>query len=314
MRLGIMTSGGDCPGLNAAIRAVVRRAGLTYGWTVIGIRRGAHGLMDRPVDADTLDARSLGAATLRQGGTLLETVSTGDPFAYPMGDGRVVDRSAEAVAGLHKLEIGALICIGGDGSLRIIRRLALAADLPLLYVPKTIDNDVPLAGRCIGHDTAVATATDAVDRLHDVAASQRRVMVLEVMGRDAGHIALAAGIAGGADAILVPEIPFALERVTLPVDWAGGMVVVAAEGVRDSDGQRLGAAGIADALGRLAGRDSRGMVLGHLQRGGSPVATDRIIASALGTAVVDLVAAGRRDCMVAWTGEHVVDLPLSTVP
>ena len=207
-RLGLLTSGGDCAGLNAAIRAVVKRAVTGNGAEVVGILQGTRGLMERPVKARPLDLAVFTGDILRQGGTMLGTVNTGDPFAFPDGKGGVSDRSAEVLDGIRGLGLDALIGIGGDGSMRILKRLADQGNLPFVGIPKTIDNDVPGTEMCIGYHTAVATAVEALDRLQPTAASHQRVMVLEVMGRDAGHIALAAGIAGGADVILIPEVPY----------------------------------------------------------------------------------------------------------
>ncbi len=189
-RIGILTSGGDCSGLNAVIRAVVNCAVDTYGWEVLGIRQATLGLMTRP--------------PLTAGGTMLGTTNKGDPFAFPMADGSVSDRSEEIIAGYHELGLDALIGIGGDGSLAILRRLAQQGGINLVGIPKTIDNDIGVTEHAIGFDTAVNIATEALDRLHFTAASHSRVMILEVMGRDAGHIAISAGIAGGANVILIP--------------------------------------------------------------------------------------------------------------
>src|SRR5579872_760374 len=211
--IGILTSGGDCAGLNAAIRAVVSRAIQGYGWRVLGIRHGTLGLLRRPLDVEELD---LGVSTvniLRLGGTILGTTNRGDPFAFPMPDGTKRDRSEEVIAGIRELGLDALIGVGGDGSFAILRRLAQQGGINLVGIPKTIDNDVGATETSVGYDTAVMVATEALDRLQPTAASHHRVMVLEVMGRDAGHIALASGIAGGADVILIPEIAYKIETI-----------------------------------------------------------------------------------------------------
>ena len=215
-RIGILTSGGDCAGLNATIRAVALRAHHGYGWTTIGIGHGTLGLLERPVEAVTLDPARLDAALARQGGTFLGTTNRGDPFAFPMPDGSLKDRSGEMVEGLRELRLDGLIGVGGDGSLDILRRLLAPSGLPFIGVPKTIDNDVGQTERAIGYSTAVAIATEALDRLQPTGASHERVMVLEVMGRDAGHIAIAAGIAGGADVVLIPEVRWRLDHVVRP--------------------------------------------------------------------------------------------------
>ncbi|HEV2302667.1 MAG TPA: ATP-dependent 6-phosphofructokinase [Stellaceae bacterium] len=329
-RLGILTSGGDCGGLNAVIRAVALRAVSAYGWEVLGIRNGSMGLLRRPPDAERLDPARLDAAMMRLGGTVLGTTNRGDPFAFPMPDGTFLDRSAEIIEAYHALKLDALIGIGGDGSFAILRRLAQQGGIPLVGIPKTIDNDVRETESSVGYDTAVAVATEALDRLQPTAASHDRVMVLEVMGRDAGHIAIAAGIAGGADIVLIPEIPYRLEAVAAHIDrlrQAGRnfALVVVAESVRDPAGglvhrtlpgggtQSYGGIGevLADEIARLTGAETRVTVLGHLQRGGEPSAGDRLLASAFGVYAVDLVAAGRFDRMVAWANRRVVDVPLA---
>ena len=194
-RIGILTSGGDCAGLNAVIRAVALRAHHGYGWTTIGIGRGTLGLLERPVEAMTLDPARLDSALAREGGTFLGSTNRGNPFAYPMPDGSFKDRSGEMIDGLRQLRLDGLIGVGGDGSLDILRRLLAPSGMPFVGVPKTIDNDVGQTERAVGYSTAVAIATEALDRLQPTGASHERVMVLEVMGRDAGHIAIAAGIA-----------------------------------------------------------------------------------------------------------------------
>jgi ATP-dependent phosphofructokinase / diphosphate-dependent phosphofructokinase len=327
-RLGLLTSGGDCGGLNAVIRAVTRHAAGTYGWEVLGIRDGTIGLLCRPPDVEPLDPERLDAAMMRLGGTILGTTNKRDPFAFPMPDGRIADRSAEMIEAYHALALDALIGIGGDGSFAILRRLALKGGIPFVGIPKTIDNDVRGTETSIGYDTAVWVATEALDRLQPTAASHDRVMVLEVMGRDAGHIAIAAGIAGGADIVLIPEIPYRLERVAAHVDTLRRQgrnfaLVIAAESVKSPDGHSVyrqhpgggksyGGIGavLADAIARMTGAETRVTVLGHVQRGGQPTPWDRLLASAFGVAAVDLVAAGRFDRMVAWQNRRVVDVPL----
>ena len=199
-------------GLNAALRAVVLRAAGHYGWHVIGIRNGTAGLLARPVEADILQLEPglFDGTLLRRGGTILGTTNKGDPFDYPLPDGRRVDRSEEVIEGYRRLKLDALIGIGGDGSQAILRRLAQQGGIDLVTIPKTIDNDLGHTEVSLGYATAVKVATEALDQLQPTAASHSRVMVLEVMGRDAGHIAIAAGIAGGADAILIPELPYSI--------------------------------------------------------------------------------------------------------
>ncbi len=327
--IGVLTSGGDCAGLNAVVRAVVARASEGYGWQVYGIRHGTMGLMRRPVQADVLDPSISTVNLLRLGGTILGTTNKGDPFAFPMADGTLLDRSEEFIEGARSLGIDALIGIGGDGSFAILRRLALQGGINLVGVPKTIDNDVGATENSVGYNTAVMVATEALDRLQPTAASHDRVMILEVMGRDAGHIALAAGIAGGADVILMPEIPYDIAVVAAHIDKVrrGGRnfaLVVVAEAVKDATGRHLqrqraggnvtyGGIGqfLGDELAQLTGAETRVTVLGHVQRGGQPTWDDRLLGSAFGVHAVDLIAAGRFDRMVAWQNRSVVDVPLA---
>ncbi len=327
--IGILTSGGDCAGLNAAIRAVVSRAVQGYGWRVLGIRHGTMGVLRRPIEYDELDLGVSNGNILRMGGTILGTTNRGDPFAFPMPDGSKRDRSAEVIAGLKELGLDALIGIGGDGSFAILRRLAQQGGINLVGIPKTIDNDVGATENSLGYETAVMVATEALDRLQPTAASHDRVMILEVMGRDAGHIALAAGIAGGADVILIPEIPYTMHAVAGQIERVRRQgrnfaLVVVAEAVKDLTGQAVqrqhssggatyGGIGniLGDAIARMTGAETRVTILGHVQRGGQPTWGDRMLASAFGVHAVDLVAAGRFDRLVAWQNRRVVDVPLA---
>ncbi len=331
-RIGVLTSGGDCAGLNAAIRAVAHRAIDGYGWDVVGIRNGTLGLIETPVNAEILDKQTFSGTLLRQGGTFLGTTNKGNPFAYPMEDGTVKDRSQEFIDGFRELELDGLIGIGGDGSMKILNRLCELGDIPFIGIPKTIDNDVAFTEFTIGFTTAVNVAVDALDRLQPTAASHRRIMVLEVMGRDAGHIALHAGIAGGADVILVPEIPYDINHVVAKIrkvneqEKRDHALVVVSEAVKTSDGQKVMVktkegqfkySGVAHVVGeeihRLTGADTRVTVLGHVQRGGTPAMRDRVIASAFGVRAVDLLAEGKSERMVAWQHREVVDVPLDEV-
>lgn len=304
-RVAVSTGGGDAPGLNAALRAVAVAAG-RRGWEVVGIRRGYAGLLEPggegliPLDRET----TRGIAHL--GGTILGTNNRGDPFRWPVERGGVrvaEDASALLVERFRELGFAALVTLGGDGSMQIAGRL-LERGLPrAIGLPKTIDGDLRGTERTFGFDTAVATAVDALDRLHTTAEAHDRVMVVEVMGRYAGWIALASGLAGGADAVLLPEFPFDLARVAEKVrerEDAGRAfsIVVVAEGAREREGQlsvvagadafrehpRLGGVGerVADAIARLTGKEARALCLGHLLRGGSPVASDRLLALELG--------------------------------
>ncbi|MEO1401639.1 MAG: ATP-dependent 6-phosphofructokinase [Cyanobacteria bacterium J06635_1] len=324
-RIGILTSGGDCAGLNATLRAVVHRAIGTYGWEVVGIRKATQGLMCRPPQVMSFDINST-RNLLTAGGTVLGTTNKGNPFAFPMPDGTLCDRSQDIIEGYHLLGLDALIGIGGDGSLAILRRLAQQGNLNLVAIPKTIDNDLGSTERSVGFDTAVNIATEALDRLHFTAASHSRVMILEVMGRDAGHIALSAGIAGGADMILIPEIPYTLETVCNAIQNLGRnfATIIVAEAVCTEAGEkvtctnrlghcRLGGIGeyLADHITERTGAETRVTVLGHVQRGGIPSPLDRVIATAFGVEAVDLIAAEKYDHMVSWQNREVVHVPIA---
>ena len=327
-RIGILTSGGDCAGLNAAIRAVVHRAVETYNWEVMGIFRATQGLMCCPPQAMLLDCKQVDT-TLTLAGTMLGTTNRGNPFAFPMSDGTLSDRSAEIIAGYNQLGLNALIGIGGDGSLAILRKLAELGGINLVGIPKTIDNDVGSTERSIGFDTAVNIATEALDRLQFTAASHDRVMILEVMGRDAGHIAISAGIAGGADIILIPEISYTIANICRKIKerqdrGKNYSVVIVSEAVRTETGEvvessvgfgerRYGGVGhyLAERISACSGAETRVTILGHTQRGGIPSPLDRLTASAFGVAAVDLIAAGEYDRMVTWQNRQVVSVPIA---
>lgn len=333
MRIALSTGGGDAPGLNAVIRAAVLSA-RTRGWDVLGIKRGYSGLLGEdevvPLTGDSV--RGIGSL----GGTILRTTNRGSPFAYPVqnadGTWREVDRSDELVENARNLGIEAIISIGGDGSLKIASQLAKKG-MRIISVPKTIDNDVAGTITTFGFDTAVNTAMEAIDKLHTTAESHDRVMVLEVMGRDAGFIALHAGVAGSADVILIPEIEWDLDKVCEKImsrDARGRRfsIVVVAEGAKPRGGshsiigsslpgqeRRLG--GIAERLGfdiqRITGKETRSMVLGHLQRGGSPTGYDRLLGTRFGAAAVQAVADKKWGTMVALQSPHLVCLPIEAV-
>ncbi len=326
-RIGILTSGGDCAGLNAAIRAVVYRAIGTYGWEVLGIRQATLGLLANPPQVMPLEIEKVDAL-LTAGGTMLGTTNKGDPFAYPMPDGSLCDRSLEIIANYHQLGLDALIGIGGDGSAAILRRLAQQGNINLVAIPKTIDNDVGVTEHSIGFDTAVNTATEALDRLHFTAASHSRVMILEVMGRDAGHIAISAGIAGGADIILIPEMPYTIDQVCYKIkerqeQGKNYCLAIVSEAVRTETGEsvmntnrlgqcRYGGIGqyLADEICHRSGAETRVTVLGHIQRGGTPSPLERVTAAAFGVAAVDLIADEKYDRMVTWQNRQVVSVPI----
>lgn len=327
-KIGLLTSGGDCAGLNACIRAVVNRAKRAYGWEVLGIEQGTDGLAPRPVRAMPLDFDAIPGHTMMMGGTFLGTTSRGDPFNLRSPVDGITDISDAICDGYHALELDALIGIGGDGSLDILRRLAAKGNWNLITIPKTIDNDVGLTESAIGFDTAVQVATEAMDRLHFTAASHNRVMILEVMGRDAGHIALRAGIAGAADVILIPEIPYRVEAIKRKIQRRQSRgknyhLVIVAESVKTEEGQsttitypdgRVRYSGIghylADRIAAETGSQCRVTVLGHVQRGGIPTASDRVLASAFGVHAVDLIAQEKFDRMVAWQNRRVIDVSI----
>lgn len=316
-KIAVLTSGGDCAGLNAAIRGVVH-AGRERGWTVIGIEDGTAGLYEKPYRVHELRKRDFDGRILREGGTILGSISKGNPFAH-----------TQAVLNAFKeLEIDAIVVIGGDGSFGIMSRLAEEGDLKVIGIPKTIDNDLGKTEVCIGFDTAVSVASEALDRLQPTAASHQRVMVLEVMGRDAGHIALNAGIAGGADVILIPEIPYDIEKVCEKIrsvredEGRNHSLVVVSEAVKNTKGEtlhmkhadgRVSLGGIGQAVGHeiaeRTGADTRVTVLGHVQRGAPPTATDRLIGTAFGTRAVELIEQGKSNLMVAWRNREVIDVP-----
>jgi ATP-dependent phosphofructokinase / diphosphate-dependent phosphofructokinase len=322
MRVGLLTGGGDCPGLNAVIRAVVRRGLAQDGNSFVGFRHGWAGVIENEADELTLASTS---GILPRGGTILGTSRT-NPYADG-GDG-----TAAVLAAMHARELDALIPIGGEDTLGVALRLH-ADGVPVVGVPKTIDNDLGGTDVTFGFQTAVQIVTDAIDRLHTTAESHNRVMVLEVMGRHSGWIATHAGIAGGADAILVPERPFDVEDVANHVRarHARGpnfSIVVVAEGAIPREGTlhtregtetddfghaRLGGIGVAleGELERLTGYESRVTILGHVQRGGTPVAFDRVLATRFGVAAMEAALAGRFGAMVGLRGTQIVETPLA---
>jgi len=327
-RIGILTSGGDCAGLNAIIRAVVYAA-TRLGWEVVGIEDGTAGLLVRPMRYKVLTRQMFDATIMRLGGTILGTTNKGNPFKFPMPDGTFKDRSGEIIDGIKELGIESLIGIGGDGSMAILKTLANRGKFNLICIPKTIDNDVGMTESSVGFDTAAYVATEALDRLQPTAASHDRVMVLEVMGRDAGAIAMTAGIAGGADVILIPEIPYNIDKVVQKIkdvreeEGRNFALVVVSEAVKTADGKgmqvehadgekRYGGIGnyIGNQIAAKTGFETRVTVLGHVQRGCAPIPGDRLIAAAFGVHAVKLVAEGKRDRMVAWSNREVIDVAI----
>jgi phosphofructokinase-like protein len=329
-KIGVLTGGGDAPGLNAVIRAVVK-AGCNAGVEVVGIEDSFDGLLEFN-RSRILTPRDV-TGILRRGGTILGTVNTGDPFVKPIHTSDGMRQYAQrCVEMFGRMNFGGLIVIGGDGTLAIAHRFTRLG-IPIIGVPKTIDNDIVGTTNCFGFDTAVAFATEAIDRLHTTAEAHRRIMVVEVMGRYAGWIALYAGVGGGADAIVIPEIPYDIERIALQIRerdaWGAHFsIVVVAEGARPKDGnisviqhggrgraERLGGAGqrVARALEDLTGKETRTVVLGHLQRGGSPTSFDRVLATRFGGRAVELLLNGEQDKMVAFRPPDIVAIPLADV-
>jgi 6-phosphofructokinase 1 len=334
MRIALSTGGGDAPGLNAVIRAVVLSAH-HRGWRSYGILRGYDGLfnVNGVVPLGPQEVRGI----THIGGTILGTTNRGNPFRQVVtgedGVVREVDRSDELVAAFHASGFDALVAIGGEGSLSIAHDL-WRKGVPVVCVPKTIDNDVSGTLRTFGYDTAVSTATEAIDRLHSTAESHDRVMVVELMGRYAGWIALSSGLSGSADVILLPEIPFDIEKVCQKImarEAAGRhfSIVVVAEGARPAGGEivlmerrapgggadRLGGIGsqVARAIQERTGKEVRTLVLGHLQRGGSPTTYDRLLALRFGAAAVRAIADGAFGVMVGLNGPAISRVPLADV-
>ncbi len=335
-KIALMTGGGDAPGLNAVIRAAVITA-LQQGWTCYGIRDSYDGLLEpqRYANGGVIPlTRETVRGITHLGGTILGTTNKGNPFKYPIpgpnSQINLKDRSDELIDAFRRLEIDALIAIGGDGGLSIATALAQKGGPPVMGVPKTIDNDLAETAVTFGFNTAVTFATECIDRLHATAQAHSRVMVIEVMGRYAGWIALEAGVAATADAILIPEIPYTIDRVAAKIQAreAEGhhfAIVVAAEGARPLDGaasvleksvggvERLGGIGekVAADLQARTGKETRAVVLGHLLRGGTPTAFDRLISLRFGAAAVRGLAAGQRNVMVALDPPTVRYVPLA---
>lgn len=332
-RLLVLTGGGDCPGLNTVIRAVVRSAYCAGGWEVIGSKRAFNGVLEDPQDLVTLDYHSVSGIHVK-GGTILETVNKGDPFAYPIQDASgnwvIVDRSDDLIRRLNDLDIDAVVSIGGDGSQKISQKL-FEKGVNIVGVPKTIDNDLFATDLTFGFQTAVEIATEAVDKLVTTAESHNRVMIAEVMGRDAGWICLHTAVAAGAEIALIPEIPYDLDKLvdkiqSRVVNNRGFAIMVVAEGSRPKDGVvvsqkskeigyqnvRLGGIGyhlMADLQDRID-IDMRVTVLGHVQRGGIPVAFDRVLATQFGAKAFDLVQSGQFGHMVSYSRFAFTSVPI----
>jgi len=332
-RLLVLTGGGDCPGLNAVIRAIVKRAAQEKDWEIVGSIESFNGVLKDPAEVVILDEESV-AGILVKGGTIIGTTNKGGPFAYPVhnndGSWTTIDRSDEMIRRLQYMGINGVINIGGDGSLRISKALA-DKGLNVINVPKTIDNDLSSTDYTFGFQTAVQIATESVDKLVTTAASHNRIFIIEVMGRDAGWIALNSAIAGGADVCVIPEIPYDIENIKQKIETRykkgrGFCIIVVAEGAKNKDGKRIGAfsneigydnfmlGGIGWMLKQeliAAGveHDIRVTLLGHLQRGGTPVAYDRVLACEFGVAAFELALKGKWGNMVAYRHPDVIAVP-----
>jgi phosphofructokinase-like protein len=334
-RIAVSTSGGDAPGLNAVIRGLTKTAVLKYRWEVVGLVNGLEGLIDtsKVIHLGLDEVRGL----LSRGGTMLGAASHGNPFARQVvREGQAVEEDLRPVMvkNFHYLGLDALVCIGGEGTMKIAADLS-ELGIPVVGVPKTIDNDLAGTELTFGFHTAVQTAMEALDRLQTTAASHHRVMILELMGRYAGWIALLAGIAGDADVILIPEIPFDLNEVVDAVlrrnrRGASFSIIVVAEGARSKEGElhvmrhategtyaneRLGGVGewLAEQMHEKTGLECRSTVLGHIQRGGSPIAFDRILATKFGVMAADLIAEGRFNHLTVLEGGRILARPFSEV-
>src|SRR5215212_5090735 len=322
-RIGVLTGGGDAPGLNAVIRAVVKTA-WNGGIETIGIEDSFDGLLETD-RSRVLTPRDV-TGILRLGGTVLGTLNTGNPLTSEVVTSEGACRYADRVIDVfHRLALGAVVAIGGDGTLAIAHEFC-GLGMPIVGVPKTIDNDIVGTTNCFGFDTAVAFATDAIDRLHTTAEAHKRILVVEVMGRYAGWIALYAGVAGGADAILIPEIPFDIALVAQRLrdrdKWGAKFsIVVVAEGAFPKGGtlslieaahgrsaERLGGIGaqVCEALHGETGKETRSVVLGHLQRGGAPTSFDRILATRFGGKAIELIQRGEFGTMVAFAPPDII--------
>ena len=331
LKIAVNTGGGDAPGLNAVIHAVTMAAE-RRGWEIYGIRMGYEGLLDTDEIIRLTPEKVTGIVSL--GGTILGTTNKGDPFKMPVknniGEVEYRDVSERVVNNFKRLGLDVLVAIGGDGSLRIANRFAKMG-MPVVGIPKTIDNDLASTVITFGFDTAVSTSTEAIDKLHSTASAHERVMVVEVMGRYAGWIALNSGISGSADVILIPEIPFDIDSVCRKLmdnELHGKRygIVVVAEGAKAKGGQMmhkgkgeegrseimLGGIGewVAKEICLRTGKDTRSLVLGHLQRGGSPTTFDRLVALRFGAAAVRMIAEGKRNVMVALRPPNTVPVPI----
>jgi phosphofructokinase-like protein len=332
-RIGILTSGGDCPGINAVIRAIVRRVVLEYGAEVIGFEDGYHGLIyNRHRRIVLSDVSNI----LMQGGTILGTSKQANPYQYALKDkGKLVfkDMSRPTIQNIKGLDLDCIICIGGDGSLGIAHKLNRDG-IPMVGIPKTIDNDIYGTDITFGFDSAVTVATEGIDRVHTTAESHHRIMIVEVMGHNAGWLGLYSGLAGGADIILIPEIPYQISKVAGIIKERhhrgkkfsiivvsegakpkGGKIVIRKLVKESSDPIRLGGVSfvLAEQLEKMTGLESRPVILGHVQRGGTPTAFDRVLATELGIKAVDMIAHKRFGKMVGVCGGDLKEINFNDV-
>ncbi len=329
--IGILTGGGDCPGLNAVIRAIVLSASYDYGWICVGFLDGFEGLMDqRYINLTPQSVRGI----LPQGGTILGTSNRGNPFEWLVkehGETKKVDRSEQVMQTVSGLGLDAIIAIGGDGTMTVSKMFMDKYGIKIIGVPKTIDNDLQATEVTFGYATAVITATEALDKLHTTAASHHRVMVMEVMGRGVGWIALESGVAGGADVILIPEIPYDIDKVCEKIQkrrsrGSNFSIVVVSEGAKPKDGdvtilnpemkgtihEKLGGIGmkVAKDIETRTGMETRTTVLGHLQRGGSPCSFDRFLGTRFGREAVELVRKKKYGHMVCYRSGNISSIPI----
>ena len=334
MRIGVLTGGGDCPGLNAVIRAITR-SGIGRGHEIFGFKDGFKGLVENRYIV--LNHESV-SGILSRGGTILGTTNRDNPFKFKqiVDDKEVyLDMSGAMNENYHALKLDCLVVIGGDGSMKLANQISASTDIKVIGVPKTIDNDIVGTEMTFGFNSAVDIATDALDRLHTTAESHHRVMILEVMGRDAGWIALHGGAAGGADIILIPELPYNLQAInkTIQERIARGKsfsLIIVSEGIKTLSGEQIVREGIgrdifniprlggvsswlARVIEEYTGIESRATILGHLQRGGSPNSFDRVFATQLGAKAAELAAKGRFGEMVVLRENRITSIPLEQV-
>lgn len=325
-KIGVMTSGGDCSGLNAAIRAVTLRA-CDLGAQVLGFRQGSVGLLNR--DYINLTPKKVSYDFLMKGGSFLGSINKGNPFQYPTDDGTQIDISAEIAASYEALGLDVIVSIGGDGSFSIMHSLMKKFHMNVIGIPKTIDNDLSCTDVAIGYSTSVQIISDCIDKLQTTAESHQRIIVVQVMGRDAGHLALAGGIAGGADIVLIPEIPYSMNVIASHLkkvfrSQKKFAIVVVSEAIKTVDGGSVmvmdeinnrprydgSAAYIASLIENHTGLETRPVVLGHVQRGGSPIAFDRILASQMGVYAVDLAVQEKYGQVVVLQNNIVTHVPM----